>query len=175
MQKDQWGYPVTTDNPLAVEALDQAFNAYVGFRTDTMAHLDAAIAADPEFALPHVIKGSLIAGLKKPELYALARNELEAAKKSPVPASERENQYMAALEAALVDHVTAAVTHYEQIAIDYPHDLFALRIAQSELFWIGEVAWMAGYFRTSRPVLDPRCARIFILSLHPRLRSGRKW
>ena len=142
MQKDQWGYPVTTSNPTAVEALDRAFNDYVGFRTDAMAHLDAAIDADPDFALPHVIKGSLIAGLKKPELYPLARSELEAAKNSPAPTSERESHYMAALEAALVDHVTAAVTHYEQIASDYPHDLFALRIAQSELFWIGEVAWM---------------------------------
>jgi hypothetical protein len=55
MQKDQWGYPVTTSNPLAVEALDRAFNAYVGFRTDAIAHLDAAITADPEFALAHVI------------------------------------------------------------------------------------------------------------------------
>jgi tetratricopeptide (TPR) repeat protein len=142
MQKDQWGYPVTTSNPTAVEALDRAFNDYVGFRTDAMAHLDAAIDADPDFALPHVIKGSLIAGLKKPELYPLARSELEAAKNSPAPTSERENHYLAALEAALVDHVTVAVTHYEQIASDYPHDLFALRIAQSELFWIGEVAWM---------------------------------
>lgn len=142
MQKDQWGYPVTTSNPTAVEALDRAFNAYVGFRTDAMAQLDAAIDADPQFALPHIIKGSLIAGLKKPELYPLARSELEAAKNSPAPTSERESHYMAALEAALVDHVTAAVTHYEQIAIDYPLDLFALRIAQSELFWIGEVAWM---------------------------------
>jgi tetratricopeptide (TPR) repeat protein len=142
MQKDQWGYPVTTSNPTAVEALDRAFNDYVGFRTDAMAHLDAAIDADPDFALPHVIKGSLIAGLKKPELYPLARSELEAAKNSPAPISERESHYLAGLEAALVDHVTVAVTHYEQIASDYPHDLFALRIAQSELFWIGEVAWM---------------------------------
>ena len=142
MQKDQWGYPVTTSNPTAVEALDRAFNDYVGFRTDAMAHLDAAIDADPDFALPHIIKGSLIAGLKKSELYPLARSELEAAKNSPAPTSERESHYMAALEAALVDHVTVAVTHYEQIASDYPHDLFALRIAQSELFWIGEVAWM---------------------------------
>ena len=151
MQNDQWGYPVTTNNPLAVEALDRAVDAYVGFRTDTMAQLDAAIAADPLFALPHIIKGSLIAGLKKPELYALARNELEAAKNSPAPASERENHYMAALEAALVDHVTAAATHYEQIARDCPHDLFALRIAQSELFWIGEVAWMRDISERAAP------------------------
>jgi tetratricopeptide (TPR) repeat protein len=142
MQKDQKGYSVTTDDPTAGEALDRAFNAYTGFRTDSMAHLDDAIAADPQFALPHVIKGLLIAGLKKPELYSMARDELEAAKKCRAPASMRESHYLAALEATLFDHVTTAVTHYEQIACDHPLDLFALRIAQSELFWIGEVAWM---------------------------------
>jgi len=66
MQKDQRGYSVTTNDSTAVEALDRAFNAYTGFRTDSMAHLDAAIAADPQFALPHAIKGLLIAGLKMP-------------------------------------------------------------------------------------------------------------
>ena len=99
MQKDQRGYSVTTDDPIAVEALDHAFNAYTGFRTDSMVHLDAAITVDPQFALPHVIKGLLIAGLKKPELYPMAGDELEAAKNARKPASARENHYMAALEA----------------------------------------------------------------------------
>ena len=151
MQKDQRGYSVTTDNSTASEALDRAFNAYTGFRTDAMLHLDAAIAADPQFAIPHVIKGLLIASLKKPELYPMARNELEAAKNGRTPASEREIHYMAALEATLLDHVTTAVTHYEQIARDHPLDLFALRIAQSELFWIGEVAWMRDISERAAP------------------------
>ncbi len=80
MQKDQRGYSVTTDDSTASEAIDRAFNAYTGFRTDAMLHLDAAITTDPQFALPHVIKGLLIASLKKPELYPMARKELEAAK-----------------------------------------------------------------------------------------------
>jgi tetratricopeptide (TPR) repeat protein len=155
MQQDQRGYPVTTDDSTAVEELDRAFNAYVGFRTDAMAHLDAAIAADPGFALPRIIKGTLIAGLKKPELYPLASGELEAAKNCAAPVSQRESHYMAALEAALVDNVTAAVTHYEQIANDHPLDLFALRIAQSELFWIGEVAWMRDISERAAPRWNP--------------------
>ena len=36
MHKDQRGYSVTTSDPTAVEALDRAFNAYTGFRTDAM-------------------------------------------------------------------------------------------------------------------------------------------
>ena len=41
--------------------------------------------------------------------------------------------------------------HYEQITLDYPHDLFALRLSQSELFWIGEVAWMRDISERAAP------------------------
>jgi len=151
MQKDQWGYPVTTDDSQAAESLNCAFNAYTGFRTDAIKHLDAAIAVDPQFALPHAIKGLLIESLKKPELYPLARNELELARNNQKPLSERENHYLSALTAALLGNVTAAVTHYQQISHDHPHDLFAMRIAQSELFWIGEVAWMRDISERAAP------------------------
>ena len=142
MKRDQWNYAVSTEELGAVEALDRAFNSYSHFRTDAMKNIDAAIEADPQFALPHAAKGILIESLKKPELHHIAYNELEAAKNSRPPTSAREHHYIAALEAALAGQVTAAVTHYQQIVIDHPHDLFAIRLAQSELFWIGEVAWM---------------------------------
>jgi tetratricopeptide (TPR) repeat protein len=142
VQKDQWGYPVTTQQPQAVEALNRAFNGYFYFRTDAMKNLATAIEADPEFALPHIARGILLESLKKPELHPMVLAELEAAKNARKPASARELHYLAALEAALACQVTAAVTHYQQIVNEHPHDLFALRLAQSELFWIGEVAWM---------------------------------
>jgi tetratricopeptide (TPR) repeat protein len=139
---DQWNNPVTTEEAGAVAALDRAFNAYYHFDTDAMKNLDAAILADPGFALPRAAKGILIESLKKPELHHLARVELAAAKQAQTPRTAREHHYIAALEAALAGQVTTAVTHYQQISSDHPHDLFAMRLAQSELFWIGEVAWM---------------------------------
>jgi tetratricopeptide (TPR) repeat protein len=142
MRKDQWGYTVTTEESLAAEALDRAFSGYFNFRTDAMKNLDTAIETDPKFALPHIAKGILLESLKKPELHPMAVAELEAAKNARTPASAREHHYLAALEAALAGQVTAAVTHYQQIVNEHPHDLFAMRLAQSELFWIGEVAWM---------------------------------
>jgi len=151
MQKDQLGYTVTTQELMAVEALNQAFNGYFHFRTDAMKHLDAAIEADSGFALPHVIRGLLLESLKKPELHALARSELDAAKNGRPPGSARERHYMAALEAALAGQVTSAVTHYQQIVNDHPHDLFAMRLSQSELFWIGEVGWMRDISERAAP------------------------
>ena len=153
MEKDQWGYPIATNDAKAAKALDQAIDAYVGFRTDAMTHLNSAIAADPQFALPHAVKGILIATLAKPELYPLARSELELAKNSDmlVAASDRENHYLGALEAVLNGNITEAVMHYEQIALEYPHDLLAIRLSQSELFWIGEVAWMRDISERAAP------------------------
>lgn len=142
MQQDQWGYPNTTRNTDAVEALNLAFNAYVGFRADTMSHLETAISADSRFALAHAARGILIVGMRKPELYQIARDELTLAQTADAPLSDRENHYLKALEAALLGKITEAVSHYEQILLDHPRDLFALRLAQFELFWIGEVAWM---------------------------------
>jgi len=152
MTKDQWDNAVTTDNPIAVEALDRAFKAYFHFDTDAMKNLDVAIEADPEFALPHAAKGILIESLKKPEFHPAARKELNEAKNARPPASAREHHYIAALEAALAGQVTTSVTHYQQISIDHPHDLFAIRLAHSELFWIGEVEWMRDISESVAPL-----------------------
>lgn len=141
MQKDQWDYTVTTDEPGAADGLNRAFNSYLRFRTDAMKNLEDAIAADPQFALPHVVKGLLIESLKKPELHPAAFGELDAANRCRPPESARERHYLAALEAALAGRLTEAVTHYQQIVRAHPLDLFAMRIAQSELFWIGEVGF----------------------------------
>ncbi len=142
MVTDHWGYALTTPEPAAAAALNRVFASYIGFRTDLMGHLETAIDADPDFALARAIRGILIVSLRKPELYPAARAELAAARAARPPASAREKLYLEALEAALQDRVTAAAACYEEIVNIQPLELFAMRLAQSELFWIGEVAWM---------------------------------
>ncbi len=151
MQEDNRGYAVTTDNPDSVAALDGAIDSYVRFRTDIMPNLERAIDADPDFGLPHVIRGILLESLKQPRLLSKAQQELEAARAGRPPQTERERLYLAALEVALAGQVGAAATRYQQIAADHPHDLFAIRHAQSELFWIGEVGWMRDISERAAP------------------------
>ncbi len=151
MQPDQNGYELSSDNPDAVAALDNAVDSYVRFRTDIMPNLEQAIAADPDFGLPHVIRGILLESLKQPRLLPKAQQELDAARAGRPPQTERERQYLAALESALAGKVTAAATIYQQIAAEHPHDLFAIRHAQSELFWIGEVDWMRDISERAAP------------------------
>ena len=55
------------------------------------------------------------------------------------------------MEASLAGRVTEAASHFERIARAHPHDLFALRLAQFELFWIGEVEWMRDISERAAP------------------------
>ena len=142
MLRDERGRPAGSDSGEALAALQRGLESFDGFRADAMVHLDAAIAADPDFALPYAIKGILLVGLRKPELYPAIRSLLETARAGRPPGSRREELYLKALEAGLAGRLTEAAALYEAIAQADPLDLFALRQAQFELFWMGEVAWM---------------------------------
>ncbi len=151
MQQDRNGHGLTTESAEAAAAFERAVASYLGWHTDTMDHLKAASAADPDFALPHAVKGLLMVGLRKPELHPPAAKLLEAARAGRAPETERERRYLAALEAALGGRITEAASHYEAIARAHPKDLFALRQSQFELFWIGEVAWMRDISERAAP------------------------
>ncbi len=142
MREDIWGSKLSTDSSNAAQSISAATSSFITWRTDTMAHLDAAIAADPGFGLPHAIKGLLLFGMRNPDHYPTAAAALEAARKCRPASTEREGRYVSALDACLCGRITEATTHYEAIAAETPLDLLALRLSQFELFWIGEVAWM---------------------------------
>ncbi len=151
MKRDQWGHRLTTGSAAAAQALDHAINAYVGWRTDVMDRLATAQAADPDFALPHAVKGILMCGLRKPELNGKAEALLAAARAARPPETDRERHYISALAASIAGNVTEAASHYEAIARAHPHDLLSLRLSQFELFWIGEVAWMRDISERAAP------------------------
>ncbi len=101
-------------------------------------------------------------GLRKPELRAPAQKMLDAARAARTPESERELFYISALEAAIHGRVTECVSHVEVIARAHPHDLLALRLAQFELFWIGEAAWMRDISERAAPAWSKSDKRLGI-------------
>ncbi len=159
MQADRMGHRVTTDSRDASTAFDRAIDSYVGWRTDIMDHIAQANEADPDFALPYAVKGIFMLGLRKPEIVAPATKLLAAAENARPPESNREHRYIEALAALINGEITKAVAHYEAIAVENPRDILALRLAQLELFWLGEVAWMRDISERAAPSWrdgDPR-------------------
>ncbi|MEO0622850.1 MAG: tetratricopeptide repeat protein [Pseudomonadota bacterium] len=151
MLTDDWGNPLSTGSTTAAAAIQDATTSFIGWRTDTMEHISAAIAADPDFALPYALRGLMMTGLRKPELHGKARECLVKAQSVRPAESPRERAYIAALAATLDGRITEAAAAYESAARDHPLDLFALRLAQFELFWIGEVAWMRDISERAAP------------------------
>ncbi len=151
MMKDRYGYGLTTGNAEAAASYERAVEDYVAWGTGTVEHLNAAMKADPEFALPYIAKGLLLVGLRKPELHGAVAKLLAGAEQARAPETERERHYLAALKSAAAGRITEAVSLFEQIALEHPNDLFALRLSQFELFWIGEVAWMRDISERAAP------------------------
>ena len=57
---DSYGFELTTDNQEAAKAYDRGACSFVAWRADAMGHLDAAIEADPDFAMPKLLKAWIL-------------------------------------------------------------------------------------------------------------------
>src|SRR5262249_61469023 len=57
MRKDLHGLTLSTDSGTVVDAFDRATQSYLKYRTDAGRHLAAALKADANFALAHVLRG----------------------------------------------------------------------------------------------------------------------
>jgi tetratricopeptide (TPR) repeat protein len=138
---DPRGLVLTTESGVAAQAFNDAVANFIDWRTATMQHLKTALEADPEFSLAHAVRGILTFGLRQPALYGSVAKSLEAAKLTAHAATPRERAYVEALQDMLAGDLAAAVARFESIIQDNPLDLLAIRLAQLELFWLGEARW----------------------------------
>ena len=155
MQHDERGLPLTTASSAAAEALAACARSFIGLRTDALANLDAAITADPKFALAHALKGIFLVGIRQPRTRAAAEESLDAARNNSAGINDRERHYVSALEALLAGRITEAASRYEVITAGTPTDLIALRLCQLGLFWLGEFAWMHDIYERAASSWSP--------------------
>lgn len=57
---DHYGFDLSTSSAEAAAAYDRGARSFVAWRADAMGHLDAAIAADPDFAMPKLLKAWIL-------------------------------------------------------------------------------------------------------------------
>jgi hypothetical protein len=91
-QHDARGLPVGSRSAAARAAVDVALWRMVSFYDTPLADLDAAIAADPGWALPHTMKAGYLASLTEASLLPEAATHLDAARtltSAQTPARER--------------------------------------------------------------------------------------
>jgi tetratricopeptide (TPR) repeat protein len=135
----------------AQPAIDRAIHAFNHWRVDVMEHVGAALAADAQAPMAHAVKGLVLATGRNARYREMVESSLAAARASQDRLPPRECGYVDALQASSEGRLNDAVVHYEGLLARKPDDLFAHRLIQQELFWMGEGRWMADVAERAAP------------------------
>lgn len=146
---DVRGVPVGSDSAAARDALESATWRLMSFYDTPLADLDAAIEADPAWALPHAVKAGFLLSLTEPGQLDAAAQHLAAARALVNAATPpREHAHLDALQLVLEGRWVAACRAWDQLLIEQPRDALALQWAQ---LW--------DFYRGDAPALRARPAR----------------
>ena len=91
---DTRGNPCGTSSKVALDAAEQALWRMMSFYDAPLADLDAAMAADPGWPLPHIMKAGFLLSLTEPAMLAEADAHLSHARALSRQATPRERAHL---------------------------------------------------------------------------------
>ena len=165
--QDQRGNPVGTASSEALQHAETALWRMCSFFDAPLADLDAAIAADPGWMLPHVMRASFLLSLTEPSLLPDVRAALEQADLLAADAPERERALWAAASRCAAGDWHGACAAWEQILLEHPRDLYALQWAHLFDFYRGDARNLRGRVARVLPEWPADDAlRPYLLGMH---------
>ncbi len=105
-----------------------------------LADIDAALAEDPDWMLPHLMRAGFLLTLTEPALLGDALAALRRAQALAGHATERESMHLAAVQACAAGDWQAACAGWQRILDRHPRDLYALQWAHLFDFYRGDSA-----------------------------------
>ncbi len=141
---DQRGLPLTAANEQAVLSYDATINAYLGFQLTTGTHLKEGLAADDNMPMLHILRGYFMKLFAVPALEDKARQCHEATSHaiSACGSHKREQLHHQALGRWCDGDWQGANAAWEQILLDHPTDVLAIRLAHFTHFYSGDARRM---------------------------------
>ncbi|MBK7063112.1 MAG: tetratricopeptide repeat protein [Rubrivivax sp.] len=137
---DVRGNALGTASASARDAVEKALWRMMSFYDVPMADLDLAIAADPAWPLPHVMKAGFLLSLTEPALVPEAQTHLERARPLMARGTPREQAHFAAVEQVADGRWHGACRIWDELLIDHPRDALALQWGQLWDFYRGDAA-----------------------------------
>jgi tetratricopeptide (TPR) repeat protein len=138
--RDAHGNAVSTASHAALAASEQALWRMMSFYGTPADDLDAAIAADPAWLLPRVMKAGFLMSLTEPALLAEATLLLDEAEPLAAHANARECGHLGALRLLGSGDWSGAAAAWEAILRAHPRDALALQWAHLFDFYRGDAA-----------------------------------
>lgn len=144
MRIDTFGQPTTIASEAGLEAWNATQMAFLAHSAKTPDHLGATLAADPDFALAHAVKGMFMVLLGRGELMQTAHDACAAAKTSIQnrSVSMRERAFVEALDVWLTGYPSKAVEMLDQVLVAAPEDTLAMKISHAIRFILGDAKGM---------------------------------
>ena len=147
---DHFGFGITTSVAESASAYNAGAQSFVAWHADTIGHLDAAIAADLNFALPRILKAWILHGGRTTK-FDPAIDRLIADIGPPENLAPRDQAFLEGLTVAHSGNFQAGAAALEAHLVTHPLDLVAHRLLQFELFWCGESSWMRDVAERAAP------------------------
>lgn len=137
---DMCGDVVTTSSQRARLAWDQVIEGALSHDAMTPNHLAATLAADPNFALAHAVKGMMLLSLARRELRDAAQQSFADATAAAAGrhVTDREKAYIDALGHWLAGAPERAAMRLDHALIKHPFDALAIKLTQVIRFMCGE-------------------------------------
>jgi hypothetical protein len=152
---DDRGLPSGSSSEAARTAVESALWRMMAFYDTPLADLDAAIAADPAWPLPHAMKAGFLYSLTEAPLEAEAAQHLmRAVALTGVSTPPRERAHVDALNLVQQGRWAAACRVWDLLLIEHPRDALALQWAQLWDFYRGDSAALRGRPARALPQWD---------------------
>lgn len=137
---DPWGNNWTASKGEAVDAFARSITSYLGMRKDTGDHLKAAFNADPNCPIAHIQKGYYGRFFATTPMEEMAQKAAAKARAllDEGEGTHQEQCHLQALEIWLKGDMLGAVAIWEQILLDHPRDVMAIKLAQYNHFYLGD-------------------------------------
>jgi tetratricopeptide (TPR) repeat protein len=152
--KDPRGNPVGTSSQQAVDAAENALWRLMSFFDTPFADLDAAIDADPGWALPRVMRAGFLLSLTEPGLVVEARALLDEAEPLLGGASEAERIHFHAVQLLADGRWHEACRSWDALLLQHPRDALALQWAQLWDFHRGDAPQLRARPARALPAWD---------------------
>jgi hypothetical protein len=136
--KDPRGNLLATDSSAAADAAETALWRMMSFYDPPIADLDRAVAEDPHWSLPHVMKAGFLLSLTEPGLVSEARAHLERAQLLTAGEPMRERTHLEATLRVLDGRWHEACALWDEWLLEHPRDALALQWAHLWDFYRGD-------------------------------------
>lgn len=167
MKHDVRGCPVSTRSQAAIDHLERAYWRLASFYGTPLKDLDAASLADPQWALPHIVRAGFFLSVTEHKLLPDARAALALAEGLAQHANERERAQLAAAQRCVAGDWHGACTAWDAILIEHPRDLLALQLAHLFDFYRGDARQLRQRVARVLPEWDRQDAlRPYVLGMY---------